>query len=196
MIARHPKRANQPCAPNARAMKLSAGAVATIGLVLALSGCSVTDGATAGPPGASEGPTASPSATPTTDEECSGEPFEVDIMYDITVDASGGVIVRAESNLPDGAQMNASFFVLNGYFGQDDGVLADGAVTFGPFSDKGTPLRGDYEMSITLPIARNQPESIQACIGAAGELMTGPLVHTEEITGDQVASVNVTVTLG
>lgn len=117
------------------------------------------------------------------------------ITYELVLDTSGGVTIEAASNVPDGAVMNASFFVEDGYFGQDEGTLDNGQVSFGPFSDKGTPLKGTYDLSITLPIARNQPESVQACIGSAGEELTGPLVSADEITGDNVASLEETVTL-
>lgn len=142
----------------------------------------------------SEPATPSEAATPAT--ECSGGPFEVTITYEIVTDVVGGVAIETASNLPDGAELGASLYGEDGYIGQDNGVLEDGSVTFGPFSDKGMPLQGDYRMSITLPIARNQPEDVQACIGKSGELMTGPLVGTEDISGDKVASVNEVVTLG
>jgi hypothetical protein len=86
--------------------------------------------------------------------------------------------------------MNASFFVENGFFAQDQGTVAMGKVTFGPFSDKGAPLHGSYSMSITLPIARNQPDAVQRCIGERGENLTGPLVSTEQITEDKVAGID------
>jgi hypothetical protein len=145
---------------------------------------------------ASPTPTAKTSTTPTpVAAECPATPIDVTITYELVPDAGGGVRIDAESNLPDGAVMNASFYrVGGGYTGQDDGVLKGGKITFGPYSDKGTPLQGIYDMSITLPIATNQPDSVQACIGAAGELLTGPLVSTEEITGDQVANVEAVIT--
>lgn len=127
--------------------------------------------------------------------DCPPTPLDVAITYELTTDASGGVTINATSNLPDGSELNASFFVEGGYFAQEEGTLLNGRVSFGPFSDRGTPLRGTYDMSITLPIARNQPDSIQACIGSAGELLTGPLVSAEEVTGDNVASLDVVVIL-
>jgi hypothetical protein len=146
-------------------------------------------------------PTARPTATPTTTPtatsaaaECPATPLDVTITYDLVATAGGGVIINAESNLPEGAELGASFFIEGEFLAQDDGVLKDGKVVFGPFSNKSTPLRGTYDMSITLPIARLQPHSVQECIGTGGELMTGPLVSTEEISGDHVASINVPVT--
>lgn len=89
-----------------------------------------------------------------------------------------------------------SFYADGGaYFAQDTAAIVNGEVAFGPFSDDGTPLSGVYELSITLPIARNQPDEVQECIGEAGEFMAGPLVSIEEVTGDQVASLDVIVTI-
>lgn len=177
------------------AMRTTPKFAVPIALVLALSACApeatTTPSATAQPSAS-----ATPKPTPTAKAvECPPTPLDVTITYELTTDASGGIKINATSNLPDGAEMGASFFVEGGYFAQDEGTLENGQVSFGPFSDKGTPLRGTYEMSITLSIARNQPASVQACIGAAGELLTGPLVSTEEITGDKVASLDVVVTV-
>ena len=139
---------------------------------------------------------APPPPPATTEAVVSARPIEVAITYELVTDTSGGVIINAESNLPDGAEMSGSFFVEGGYFGQDEGVLQGGKISFGPFSDKKTPLQGIYQMSITLPIARNQPEGVQAKIGTAGELMTGSLVSTDDISGDKYAGIDVQVTLG
>ena len=105
-------------------------------------------------------------------------------------------MVLAQTNLPDTAELMASFYADGGaYFAQDTAPVIGGAAEFGPFSDDGVPLLGTYEFSITLPIARNQPEAVQECIGSAGELLTGPLVSAEEITGDNVASLDAIVTV-
>jgi len=141
---------------------------------------------------------ASPAPLPTSEASaasCPPAPLEVAITYELAPTASGGTIVEAETNLPEGSELGASFFVENGFFAQDDDVVRGGHASFGPFTDDGSPLRGSYELSITLPIARNQPATVQACIGTAGELLSGPLVSTEEITGDRVASLNALVTI-
>jgi hypothetical protein len=167
---------------------------ATATLLLTLSGCTSTDAPDAEATSSSTTPTSTPNTPRSTAAvECPPTPIDVTISYELATDASGGVTINAASNLPDGAVLNSSFFIENGFFAQDEGVLRGGKITFGPFSDKGTPLQGTYDMSITLPIARNQPEEIQTCIGKAGENLTGSLVSTDEISGDRFASIDVSV---
>ena len=167
---------------------------ATFGLFFALSACSP---GTAQTTSSTSRPSISATTTapPTNVADCPPTPINVIITYALVTDPSGGITIEAASNLPNGASMNASFFVEGDFFAQDDGTLDNGKISFGPFSDKGTPLKGTYEMSITLPIARLQPATVRACIGPAGELLAGPLVSAEEITGDNVASLDVVVTV-
>ena len=164
-------------------------------LVFALSACATENEATPSRISEPQAPSTTPTPTAAQSAECPPTPIEVTITYELVTNASGGISIDAASNLPAGAVMNASFFVEGGFFAQDEGTLENGRVTFGPFSNKGTPLKGTYEMSITLPIARNQPDSVQACIGSSGEMLTGPLVSVEEITGDKVASIDAIVTV-
>ena len=129
-------------------------------LILALSAC--TPEAIATPP-ATPQPSVSDTPTPTPiadTAECRPTPLDVTITYELTTDASGGVTIDATSNLPDGSEMNASFFVEGGYFAQDEGTLEDGMVSFGPFSNKGTPLQGSYDMSITLRIRQTPGQTL------------------------------------
>lgn len=172
-------------------------------LLAPLSACSTSQPAagpspiaTASESGAEPVPSPSPSPSVTAAAECPPTPLEVTITYQLTTNASGGVLVNAQSNLPDGTVLNSNFFREGSFFAQDDGVLTGGKISFGPFSDKGTPLSGSYDMSITMPIARNQPDEVQECIGEAGEKLSGPLVTPEEITGDNVASIDTVVTVG
>ena len=181
-------------------MRLASKLAVPVALILALSACAPE--ATLPPsetprPSVAETATATPLPTPDVPvPTCPSSPVEVKIDYELTVDPGGGVVIDATTNLPDGAEMNASFFVEGGYFGQDEGTVQDGEVSFGPFSDKGTPLRGSYDMSITLPIARDQLAGVQDCLGAAGEMLTGPLVSVDDITGDAFASLDEVVTFG
>lgn len=130
------------------------------------------------------------------DIACPPMPLEVVIEYALAKESTGGVLVTAQSNLPDRTELMASLYADGGaFFAQDTSPLLGGVAEFGPFSDKGVPLKGTYELSITAPIARNQPDEVQECIGAAGEHLRGPLVSVEEITGDNVASVDVIVSI-
>lgn len=131
-----------------------------------------------------------PAVTPV-EVECPPIPIEVAIDFELEQNAEDGAVVRVWSNLPDSAELGVSLDGgLGTYMGQDTAALIGGEAEFGPFTDDGLPLQGTYELSITLPIARNQPVQVQSCIGSAGEHLTGPLVSEEEITGDNVASLS------
>lgn len=110
------------------------------------------------------------------------------------VNPDGMISVSATSNLPDGTELGGTVFQEGGYMGQDSQTLDGGVAEFGPFGDDGGPLApGTYVVSVTMPIARNQPDSVRAVIGENGENLTGPLVETEDITGDAVVSVEETL---
>lgn len=139
---------------------------------------------------------ASPVSTPDTAIECPPAPIDVAIDYELGIDEDGGVRVDVRSNLPDSAELMVSLFSEpQSYLGQDTNTVTGGKANFGPFMDDGKPLEGTYDLSITLPIARNQPPQVQACIGTSGEMLTGPLVARHEITGDNFASVDEAVTI-
>lgn len=125
---------------------------------------------------------------------CPATPLDVSITYELKDDGVGGVIVNVSTNLPEGTDLQASFYSpTTRFLAQDPQTVADGKATFGPFADHGSPLHGAYDFSITAPIARNQPPAVQNCIGSAGENLSGPLVKREDITGDNYASVDVPV---
>ncbi len=110
---------------------------------------------------------------------------------ELVVNDNGTVSVFAQSNLPDGTILGGMVFDEGSYIAQDSQVLQDGKAEFGPFSDKGGALpSGAYEVSVTMPIARNQPDEVKAIIGRKGEYLTGPRVHAESITGDAVVDVS------
>lgn len=116
--------------------------------------------------------------------------LDVELTMDVQVNPDGTVSLSATSNLPDGTELGSMVFQEGGYIGQDSQTLEGGTVEFGPFGDKGGPLSpGTYDVSVTMPIARNQPDAVKAIIGEHGENLTGSLVESEDITGDAVVSV-------
>lgn len=110
-----------------------------------------------------------------------------ELTMDVVLNDDGTVTVTAESNLPDGTELGASVFAEGVFNASDQAVLQDGEAEFGPFSQKGSALpAGAYDVSVTMPIARNQPDEVKAIIGEHGENLTGAQVSTEDITGDAV----------
>lgn len=171
-------------------MRYRIHAVAVSSLALALASCASPQTTPTSAPSPIT-PTASTTPSPIAETICPPTPLNVTIDYQMTTDVAGGILISATSNLPNGSDLNASFFnEAAGFLAQDEDTLSDGRVSFGPFSDRGTPLAGAYDFSITFPIATNQSAAVRDCIGQHGELLVGPLVSVEEITGDNVASLN------
>lgn len=171
---------------------------ALISIAVVLAGIVVSGCAASSTPesGVEEAPTTespAPAVTPI-EVECPSTPIEVAIEFETEQNVENGALIHVRSNLPDSAELLVSLDGESGtYMGQDTAPLIGGEAEFGPFTDDGLPLHGAYELSITLPIARNQPVQVQNCIGSEGENLTGPLVSEEEITGDNVASISATV---
>lgn len=157
-------------------MNRSIAAAATVAILL-VGGCSAS--------------TPEPVPSEAAETPSADSPLEVDLTMSVVVNGDGSVSVTAESNLPDGTELGSSVFQEGGFMAQDSQILQDGAVSFGPFSDQGNPIPpGTYDVSVTMPIARNQPDEVKAVIGEAGENLTGSLVSEESITGDAVVSVS------
>lgn len=156
-------------------MKRTPAVVGAVGLLM-LGGCS-------GSTPDSQPPAAAESSAPGT--------IEVELTMEVVLNDDGSVSVTAESNLPDGTELGGAVFAEGGFSGQDPQMLQGGRAEFGPFSDKGAPLpAGTYDVSVTMPIARNQPDDVKATIGEHGENLTGTQVSKESITGDAVVSVS------
>jgi len=116
--------------------------------------------------------------------------IDVDLSIDVVVNVDGSVSVFATSNLPEGTKLGSSLFAEGAFLAQDSQVLRGGKAEFGPFTDHGGPVApGTYDVSVTMPIARLQPNEVRALIGEAGENLTGPLVSMHDITGDAVVEV-------
>lgn len=126
-----------------------------------------------------------------TTEASTGPSLEVDLTIGATVNEDRTVSVTAESNVPDGTELGASVSQRGGFTAQDSAALRNGEAASGPFSDKGNPVApGAYDVSVTMPIARNQPDEVRAVMGDGGQNLTGPLVGEESITGVAVVSIS------
>ena len=158
------------------AMKRTLAVVGTVALLM-VGGCS--------------GRSTSDSQPPDTEESSAPAKIEAELTMDAVVNDDGSVSVTAESNLPDGTELGGSVFAEGSFMAQDPAVLRGGMAEFGPFSNKGAPLpAGSYQVSVTMPIARNQPDEVKAIIGEHGENLTGPQVSKESITGDAVVEIS------
>lgn len=159
-------------------------------LLTALAGC----GADSPAP---QAPAAPVQATPI------AAPIDVSLTVKASLNADGAVNVHATSNLPDGTELlgtvaqapTGSPKRYNGYQGGVTQTLAGGTADFGPYSKQGSALpEGRYEVTVTMPVAVNQPESVRAVIGAHGENLTGPLV-TQDL-GNAFVMVEAKLTIG
>lgn len=113
--------------------------------------------------------------------------LEAELTMNTVVNDDGSVSISVVSNLPDGTELGASLFAEGSFMAQDSHVLQDGRAEFGPFSDGGGPIpAGTYDVGVTMPIARNQPDAVKEIIGETGQNLTGPMVSSESITGDAV----------
>ena len=93
-------------------------------------------------------------------------------------DRAGGLIVEAQTNLPDGFQVMVTLQSVKGpLLGQADGVVTKGRITAGPFTRGGaTHPPGVYIVQISSSMPALQPQSIRNVIGQRGERLTGALV--------------------
>lgn len=110
-------------------------------------------------------------------EASSVEPFALKLTVAPSVTATGKVLLRGTTNLPDGTQLSTSVS-SGGFTGQDKAVVDGGVWRSGPFGPSGGLEPGTYEASVTLPYGRTQPDAIQAQLGRQLEKLQGPLMET------------------
>lgn len=114
--------------------------------------------------------------------------IEVDLTFKVVINPDGSATIQAASNLPDGTQLLGNVAQkptgtpkrFNGYQGGQTQTLSGGTAVFGPYSKQGGELpKGKYDVTVTMPIAANQPEAVKAIIGPHGENLTGSQVEHE-----------------
>ncbi|MDM5078366.1 hypothetical protein OB931_18605 [Aeromonas media] len=129
-----------------------------------------------------------------TDTKCAGSACkspEINVFINPEVDIQDGKLqISAETNLPKGSPVMA--MVVSPIMIGGDGYLAqqnttvknNGSIRFKPFSNNETPLRsGPYEITISTPFAKLQPESVRMLIGEFGENLSGNLVEKFTLNG-------------
>ena len=118
-------------------------------------------------------------------------PIDVSINVEPVVNTDNGkVLFKISTNLPEDTELLVTVSNDNGYRGQDKAVvLANGVANTAEFSDAGggtdgdtgSGLKGHYEVTVSMSIARLQKESVRAVIGEKGENITGQYVKESDI---------------
>lgn len=124
-------------------------------------------------------------------------PLNVEIS--VTTEVVNGLLyVEATTNLPESTLISISLFRdISGdsYLSQSKATVTDGRFKSGPFGYAGNALpAGEYELSVTVPYARLQPEAVKAIFGEKGMNLTGPLVSDGKY-GGRTAEVELIVTV-
>ncbi|NLS90897.1 MAG: hypothetical protein GXX96_01750 [Planctomycetaceae bacterium] len=91
------------------------------------------------------------------------------------------VVIRGTTNLPTGTTLMFDVSADGKMLGQDkQSVGANGEFESEPFGPSSGYAAGDYSANVMMPIARLQPQSVQAVIGKNGEHLRGSLVEDGE----------------
>ncbi|WP_048707408.1 hypothetical protein [Microvirga massiliensis] len=119
-------------------------------------------------------------------ERSSGPMIEVRISA--ATDGTARPIITGQTNLPDGAELLVSVWRPSAHFmAQHKVPVIGGAFKAGPFGSRQGPLHpGEYEVSVSMSIPRNQPASVQAVIGDKGQNLKGPHVRESGIGSGNV----------
>jgi hypothetical protein len=116
---------------------------------------------------------------------------------DIRAKADGGntPFVLGVTNLPDETRLMVGLRRKEAnYFAQAQTTVGAGQFKTERFTALGKPLPpGNYELGITMPLARVQPAGVRTVIGEEGERLTGRLVDKSRfgITLKVVSTVNI-----
>lgn len=105
-----------------------------------------------------------------------------DVQFQVNQD--GRAVVVGTTNLPNGASI--MIWIRNKNYGgaQSRATVNQGKFISELFSDRGNKLpSGEYEVDISLSIARLQSPEVQIIIGQKGENLSGEFVHLDEDGG-------------
>lgn len=139
-------------------------------------------------------------------EEPTSEPEEQSKEFEVTMNVNArkegnGVLFDIDTNLPDETVLMLT--LSKGDYNTDDSFTAqtkvtvkEGKATSDTFSDKGEPLNGDYDLSISMSLPSTQSDAVREVIGENGENMTGGLVEQSSIGSSNVISALFTVSIG
>lgn len=131
------------------------------------------------------------------ESEVDEEPeIDVEVSIDTIIVEEGKLIVKGETNIPDGGSLMVSLLNEEEDFkAQDKAIIEKGKFEAGPYSSQGEELlKGSYTVSVTLSIASTQEDDFTEKTGEDYEKLSGELMddsgigksmeYKEEITID------------
>lgn len=116
--------------------------------------------------------------------------------FDVEVEATTeGHYFTVRSNLPESTEILITLANdIEPNLGQSSGKIRNGSMKLGPFRQSDDiHAVGDYTLNVTVPIIRNQAESVKAILGENGENLRGELVA--EAFGSRVIETDIAVHL-
>lgn len=109
------------------------------------------------------------------------EPIEVTVTVETIFDEDGKVHFTGETNLPDYAELMFTVSGPEGYTAQTKETVSGGVFETESFSKNGEALpKGEYELSVVLPVASAQDEEFLEIAGENYENLTGPLMEQSD----------------
>lgn len=114
-----------------------------------------------------------PEDVPPVKEEVLPDPVDIYADFEVTRNPDNSFYI--ETNLPDGTELSLSLSG-RGYLAQDEAFVKNGCATSNCFSNRGNPLRGDYTLTVMMPIVSVQSDYVKRFIGPNGEYLQGPYV--------------------
>lgn len=112
-----------------------------------------------------------------------GAQIQVKLDFEVKTLPNGKAKIVGTTNLPDNTNLAFEIKAKNtSYTGQDKKVVRAGGFESEEFSNRSNPLeKGDYTVSVTMPLALEQPNDVRRIIGAQGENLKGDLVKNDHM---------------
>lgn len=135
-------------------------------------------------------------------EETTSEPTEFEVFVNVIGYWNDNkAAFDIETNLPDETSLMVSlrkgdYNTDVNFTAQDVVVVSGGKATCEGFSNKGSKLTGDFDLSVSMSIPKFQSDAVQAVVGTSGEYMTGPLIDFSELLDSNSVSAIFAVSLG
>ena len=127
--------------------------------------------------------------------------------FEVEIEVNGqrkdnGVVFNVTTNLPDTAELLLSLTNGDGNgvnpsfsMAQDKITIKEGKAASTPFSNKGSPLNGDFDLCISMGIPSLQTDEVPKVIGENGENIKGNFVQKSTIDDSNVVEALFSVSL-